>query len=137
VATLDRPTNDEIRLTLPRNSGYYGVAHLVVGGLAVRMNLTLETLEDLKLAFDELLDQEALQDRVTVVLQLGDASVTARVGPVDAAALGTKLEQTDGDDELGLGRMLHTLVDRVEVVRAEGADWVEISKGTGSRDTGG
>ena len=32
---------DEIRLTLPRERPFYGIAHLVLGGLAVRLDLTV------------------------------------------------------------------------------------------------
>ena len=47
---------DEVTLTLPREPEFQRVAHLVLGGLAVRLNLTIENLEDLQLAFDALLD---------------------------------------------------------------------------------
>jgi len=36
---------DEITLTLPREPEFHRVAHLVLGGLAVRLNLTIENLE--------------------------------------------------------------------------------------------
>jgi len=41
---------DEIALTLPADEAFSGVAHLVLGGLAVRLGLTVEILEDLELA---------------------------------------------------------------------------------------
>ena len=41
---------DEITLTIPRDRALYGVAHLVLGGLGIRLNLTIEHLEDLQLA---------------------------------------------------------------------------------------
>ena len=46
---------DEITLTLPREPEFHRVAHLVLGGLAVRLNLTIENLEDLELALDAIL----------------------------------------------------------------------------------
>ena len=46
---------DEITLTLPREPDFQSVAHLVLGGLAARLNLTLENLEDLQLALTALL----------------------------------------------------------------------------------
>ncbi len=48
---------DEITLTLPRAPEFQRVAHLVLGGLAVRLNLTVEHLEDLQLALDAVLDR--------------------------------------------------------------------------------
>jgi uncharacterized protein YecA (UPF0149 family) len=57
---------DEITLTLPRDRNYYEIAHLVLGGLAVRHNLTVESLEDLQVALDELLehDEEKLDEQL-------------------------------------------------------------------------
>ena len=121
---------DEIRLTLPHDSDFHGVAHLVVGGLAVRLNLTLEHLEDLKLAVDELLDQEVAGDEVTVVLRVEDGLIRARVGPLDGDALRSTLAQGDGDG-IGLGRLLDTLAGGVQVVDADGGQWAEVTKETG------
>ena len=38
-------SGDEICLTLPADEAFHGVAHLVLGGLAVRLDLTYEDLE--------------------------------------------------------------------------------------------
>ena len=40
-------SRDEIRLIMPRKRPYYGVAHLVLGGVASRLDLTVEHLEEL------------------------------------------------------------------------------------------
>ena len=50
---------EEIVLTLPRQRRYYDVAHLVVGGLAARLDLTVDTLADLQTALDGLLPARA------------------------------------------------------------------------------
>ena len=39
---------DEIKLILPAQEDFHPVAHLVVGGLAARLELTYEQLEDLQ-----------------------------------------------------------------------------------------
>ena len=39
---------DEIALTLPADEAFHSVAHLVLGGLAARLDLTVETLEELE-----------------------------------------------------------------------------------------
>ena len=49
---------DEVTLTLPREPEFQRVAHLVLGGLAVRLNLTIENLEDMQIALDSLLERE-------------------------------------------------------------------------------
>ena len=125
--------SDEIRLTLPHESDFHGVAHLVVGGLAVRLNLTLENLEDLKLAVDELLDQPAAGDEVTVVLRVEDGRIRARVGPLDGPALRESLAQGDGEG-IGLGRLLETLADNLEIVEVDGGQWAEVTKETTSAE---
>ena len=54
---MRREPADEITLTLPRAPEFQRVAHLVLGGLAARLNLTVESLEDLQLALDAVLDR--------------------------------------------------------------------------------
>ena len=71
---------DQITLTIPRGPDFQRVAHLVLGGLAARMNLTIENLEDLQLALEALLDGG---DSVN-----GDGSITVRMR-LDAHALET------------------------------------------------
>ena len=57
---------DRIRLTVPRVRTYFGVAHLVLGGVAMRQNLTLEALEDLQVALAEVLAREHGDGAVTL-----------------------------------------------------------------------
>ena len=47
--------SDEITLVFPAQEDFHPVAHLVVGGLAARLELTYEQLEDLQVAVDALL----------------------------------------------------------------------------------
>ena len=74
---------DEITLTIPPDREFHRVAHLVVGGLALRLDLTIEALEDLQIALDTLLGLAESGGDVTVVLTSRDGIVEARVGPVD------------------------------------------------------
>jgi len=106
---------DEITLTLPREPDFQHVAHLVLGGLAVRLNLTLETLEDLQIALDSLLERV---DRdhdgdVTVRMTLGDDDLQTVVGPLSARLL-AEIDEDSGD-ELRLRRVLESTVDDVHV----------------------
>ena len=48
---------DEISLQLPADQAFHRVAHLVLGGLAIRLDLTFESLEDIELALDALLER--------------------------------------------------------------------------------
>ena len=119
--------SDEIRLTLPRESDFYGVAHLVMGGLAVRLNLTYEELEDLELALENLLEHDEGQGEITLSVRLHDGALTAVVGPFDGPAIRAELVPGDSD-ALGLRRILDTVADRVTVTEREGGQWVELRK---------
>ena len=114
---------DEITLTIPRQADFHRVAHLVLGGLAVRMNLTIENLEDLQIALDALLDRaEPDIGDITVRMALRDGALEAKVGPLPQAVLDeAEREQEDG---LGLRRVLETTVDDVHV----DGDWIALTK---------
>jgi anti-sigma regulatory factor (Ser/Thr protein kinase) len=119
-------TPDTITLTLPPDREFQRVAHLVLGGLAVRLNLTLEALEDLQLALDGLLDSGSAEDEVTLELSVVDGAIEASVGPFRARSVQHALEaEADG---VGLRRVLDTVVDRVEVEERDGGDWVQLTK---------
>jgi hypothetical protein len=111
---------DEITLTIPRHPEFHRVAHLVLGGLASRLNLTLESLEDMQLALDAILDRAEPEGEVTVGLRMDGDSLETRVGPID---LRDELDHEAGN-ELGLRRVLDHVVDRVE---ADGT-WVRLTK---------
>src|SRR5205823_7482710 len=74
-------SGDEICLTLPADEAFHGVAHLVLGGLAVRLDLTYENLQDLELALDALLERSSEDGDVTVLVRVGDGAVHTVVGP--------------------------------------------------------
>jgi hypothetical protein len=119
-------TPDTITLTLPPEREFQRVAHLVLGGLAVRLNLTLEALEDLQLALDGLLDTGSAEEEVTLELSVVEGAIEASVGPFRARSMQRALEAED--DGVGLRRLLDTVVDRAEVDERDGGDWVRLTK---------
>jgi hypothetical protein len=106
------PQPDEITLTIPHQREFHRVAHLVLGGLALRLELTIETLEDLQLALSAILDRTKQDGAVTVSMTLQDGTLETSVGPVD---LTEELTGTDDDRSLSLRRILWTIVDDVSV----------------------
>jgi hypothetical protein len=107
------PESDEITLTLPYEREFQRVAHLVLGGLAVRLELTIETLEDLQLALSSILEQAEPGSDVTISLTVRDGTLETAVGPIAAGGrLGAAVEDGDG---LSLDRILRALVDDVHV----------------------
>lgn len=118
-------SGDEIQLRLPADEAFRGVAHLVLGGLAVRLNLTYESLEDLELALDALLERAQTDDGVTLRVHVLDGELRTVVGPF--ASVRAELEQ-GGDGALNLSRILSAVCDSVEVSDRDGAEWVELTK---------
>jgi hypothetical protein len=105
---------DEITLTLPRDADFHRVAHLVLGGLAVRMDLTVENLEDLQIALDSILGRTELEaGDVTVRMVLRDGALETRVGPLPSNVL-DEIER-EQDSALSLRRVLDSTVDDVHV----------------------
>jgi hypothetical protein len=117
--------NDEITLVLPAQEDFHPVAHLVVGGLAARLELTYEQLEDLQVAVEALLGCRDDDGDVSVIVGVETDAVRATVGPFAAQALA----ELDGDSsELGLRRVLETVTDSVQVLERDGGAWVVLTK---------
>lgn len=122
--------NDRISLTFPQDESYYGVARLVVGGLAARLSFSFEYLEDLQLALDSLLASGAYQAGadVTIELFVEEDCVEMCVGPVAPALRTDLVRQVDESEGVGLGRLLETLAESVEIESRDGAEWVRLAK---------
>lgn len=119
--------SDEITLTIPREREFLSVAHLVLGGVGVRLNLTFEILEDLQLALDAILERDREPGDVTIALRVGMNTIEAEVGPL-RDGVRSELARESGEEEVGLRRILDTLVDSVEVESRDGASWVKLRK---------
>lgn len=117
-------TGDQITLTIPREEPFHEVAHLVLGGVAARLNLTFESIDDLETALEAVLERASEDGEVTVQLRLDDGAIVARVGPF-ADRFRTELER-DAHDEVTLRRVLDTVVDGY-ALDSEG--WLELTKG--------
>jgi hypothetical protein len=115
---------DEITLRLPRDKSFRGVVHLVLGGLASRLNLTWDHLQDLQLALDTLLERG--EGEATLRIRIEPAAIEAAVGPFDGA-LRAELERAP-HGSMGLRRILDTVVDAVAVSEEGGEEWVVLRK---------
>jgi anti-sigma regulatory factor (Ser/Thr protein kinase) len=116
---------DVVTLQLPRDREFHGVAHLVLGGLAARLDLTYDVLEDMTTAIDELLDRRDTGEDVTLSLEIEEGAIVTVVGPFQGN-IGDELRASD--EGLGLRRVLETVVDHVEVSERDGGQWVELRK---------
>jgi hypothetical protein len=120
-------TPDEITLTLPGRRDFYRIAHLVLGGLAIRLDLTYEQLEDLQLALASVLGEQEPSGELSVTLRVEEGVIRAVVGPFAGSRLREAIEDADGE-HLDLRRLLETVCDRVSVEDRDGAQWIELTK---------
>lgn len=116
---------DEITLTLPADEAFHPVAHLVLGGLAARLDLTIEHLEDLELAVDTLLERAGASD-VTLLVRVLDGELRMLIGPF--ASIREELDHGRSGEPLDLRRILATVSDGVGIVDRDGGQWVELTK---------
>jgi hypothetical protein len=119
--------SDLVQLTLPAEEDFRRVAHLVVGGLGVRLDLTFEALDDLQTALEALLGCRDDEGDIVVIVDAGNGAVRASVGPFAPAALDS-LERSDSP--FGLHRVLETVCDSFEIEERDGGSWVELTKTT-------
>jgi hypothetical protein len=118
----------EIQLTLPADDAFRRVAHLVLGGLATRHDLTVETLEDLTLALDAVLARlDDADEDVTVRLRIGEDDVSTEVGPFRGVDVRRELDE-ESEERLDLHRILYAVCDSVAVADRDGDQWVELTK---------
>jgi anti-sigma regulatory factor (Ser/Thr protein kinase) len=118
-----------IELRIPNERPFHGVARLVVGGLAARHNLSYEALEDVQLALATVLesDEYAAAEEICVELVVTDDAIAIVIGPVHGDAVRRDLDESS-DGDLGLGRLLGTLVEDAGVEAREDGDWLRLSK---------
>jgi hypothetical protein len=118
-------SGDRITLTMPGERDFFRVAHLVVGGLAVRLDLTFENLEDLQIALATVLGESA--GEVTVSVRVQPDQIEASIGPFGSGDQELDLDR-EVEEGVPLRRVLETVCDSVDVVDGEGGRWVVLRK---------
>jgi hypothetical protein len=115
--------HDTIELTTPVGRDWDPVVRLVLGGIADRLNLGFEELDDLQLAVERLLLEAGSQDSVTLAFDVSENGVRTRIGPLRAGALAEALQGPPP-------RILETVVDSfgVEQVADDGQLIVRLEK---------
>ena len=116
-------TGDMITLTIPREEPFHEIAQLVLGGVAARLNLTFESIDDLETALEAVLERASDDGEVTIELRLNERAIVARVGPFAVDGLRDELDREDGS--VGLRRILDTVVDGYEL---DGQGWLALTK---------
>jgi hypothetical protein len=118
-----------IKLSIPHDPPYHGVARLVVGGLAARLDVSYEQLEDIQLALASVLEDGSYvrDEQVHVELEMGDGVLSMLVGPMDGRRLRADLDD-DSEERIGLGRLLGTVVENVGVEERPDGEWLRLEK---------
>jgi hypothetical protein len=117
-------TADEIRLVIPAEEDFRPIAHLVTGGLAMRLDVTYDDLDDLQVGIEALLALRDDADELVVSLSADDGVLRVSLGPFSPE----KVHAVDGDGGLDLHRVLETVCDTHEVEERDGSAWVELTK---------
>jgi hypothetical protein len=117
-------TTDEIRLVIPAEEEFRPIAHLVTGGLALRLDVTYDDLDDLQVGIEALLALRDDAGELVVSLCADDGVLRASVGPVPPE----KVHGADSDRGLDLRRVLETVCDTHEVEERGPDAWVELTK---------
>ena len=115
---------NEIRLVIPAEEDFRPIAHLVTGGLAMRLDVTYDDLDDLQVGIEALLGLRDDQGDVVVALSADDGVLHASLGPFPPGTV--QAGETDGG--LDLHRVLETVCDTHEVEERDGVAWVELTK---------
>ena len=126
---------EAIELTLPAGREWHAVARLVLGGVADRLNLSFEDLDDLQLAVERLLVEAASQDTVQMRIDIVDHGIRVGVGPLVERTIADALQGPDAaPGELTLRRILQTVVDSFGVEEhADGGIVVRLQKAVRGR----
>jgi hypothetical protein len=130
-------TTEEIRLVIPAEEDFRPIAHLVTGGLAMRLDVTYDDLDDLQVGIEALLALRDDADDLVVCLSSEGGVLHASLGPFPPETV----QAAESDGGLDLRRVLETVCDTHEVEERDDGTWVELSKRiaatAGSGDGGG
>src|SRR4029079_1783868 len=110
---------DRIALETPIERGWEPVFRLVLGGVADRLDLGFEDLDDIQLAVERLLAEAGSQESVQLAFEILPEGLRTRIGPLREHAIAEALQGPEPrPGELTLRRILETVVDSfgIEIV---------------------
>jgi hypothetical protein len=116
---------DVIELATPVDRAWDPVVRLVLGGIADRIDLPFEDLDDLQLAVERLRAEAGSQASLTLAVEVTDRRVRMRLGPLRERAIAEALQGPEPQPgELSLRRILETVVDSYGVEEAADGELV-------------
>ncbi len=116
---------DTLILTVPNARPYFGVARLLIGGLAARLDLGYEQMDDLQLAVETVLAEcGPAGDTVTLEASIGD-SLAITLGPLRSAVGGPEAPEASA---LSFTRLLEKLVEQMAIVERDNEIWLRLEQ---------
>jgi hypothetical protein len=115
-----------ITLTVPGEQRYIGIVRLFVGGLAARLDLGYETMDDLQLAIESVLRTSASANEITLEANFEGSAVSILVGPLDGDPLHADASRPE---TLELDRLLSALVAGTESISRDDGRWLRLDVG--------
>jgi hypothetical protein len=112
---------DLIRLQVTATPAAFPVVRMVLGGVAARVDLSLDEIDDLYMAVEELLTaaascgEEPLHE---LIVEVGDDGLSVSAGPFRSDGLRARLAGGAPDTGLDLKTLMHGVVGSVEVCAA-------------------
>ena len=118
---------DRIALETPIERGWEPVFRLVLGGVADRLDLGFEDLDDIQLAVERLLAEAGTQETVQLSFEILPEGLRTRIGPLREHAIAEALQGPEPKPgELTLRRVLETVVDSFGVETADDGNIIVI-----------
>jgi hypothetical protein len=125
--------SETVTLTIPGQLRFVGIVRLFVGGLAARLDLGYEAMDDLQLALESVLRKAELGDEMTIEAHVEDEGLSILVGPLGRDPLDAGAPHPE---RLELERLLAALVADAESTRRDDRCWlrldVRVAAGSGS-----
>jgi serine/threonine-protein kinase RsbW len=118
---------EKVTIKIPASPAYIGVVRLVAAGLATRLRFTLDEIEDLKIAVDELsaylTGSQGRDGDLQLTFTITEESIGIRGEGLLSPGQKVRTELTD------FSRMiLDTVVDTASLEQADGSPIFELSK---------
>ena len=118
---------EKVTIRIPASPAYIGVVRLVAAGLATRLRFTIDEIEDLKIAVDELsaylTGSQGRDGDLNLTFTITDQNIEIRGEGILSPGQKVRTELTD------FSRMiLDTVVDTASLEQADGSPVFELSK---------
>ena len=114
-------SGDTVTLRIPRDREYLPLLHMVLGGIAIRQDLSFDDLDDVQLAVDNVMaEDDGEQEELTMTVTMGDDILAITLAPLTNPDLREtlRLGQVPAGAEgrcLDVCLLLRSLVDQYEL----------------------